>query len=112
MAILAPIRSLASQGSRSPKWAALRDSFLKGKRCECCLRKSNLNAHHIRPFHLFPSLELEASNLLVLCEGGPWNCHFLCGHAARSWDWYHPDPRAAIDETKRFLKLMKLAAIQ
>lgn len=108
--VFAPIR-IVSRNARSPKWAALRDTFLKGKRCECCRRKTNLNAHHVKPYHLFPELELDVSNLIALCEGGPWNCHFLVGHAGRSWAWYHPDPRAAIADARRFLATMRRAAV-
>ncbi len=99
-------------GERSPKWPALRAAFLVNRKCECCGRRTNLNAHHIKPYHLFPSLELDVSNLLALCEGGPWNCHFLIGHAGKSWKWYHPDPWAAIREARAFLKSMRTNAVR
>jgi hypothetical protein len=40
-----------------------------------------LQAHHIKPFHLFPELELVESNWVPLCEGNPsMNCHLVLGH--------------------------------
>jgi hypothetical protein len=96
---------------RSPKWPRVRTEFLRGKRCECCGRTDNLTAHHIKPFHLFPELELDPPNLIALCEGGPWNCHFLCGHGGKSWAWYTPDPWFVIGMAKAFGDRVKRLAI-
>ncbi|MGZ3772989.1 MAG: HNH endonuclease [Pseudobdellovibrionaceae bacterium] len=67
---------------RSPKWKAIRNAFLKGKVCAVCGRKTKLEAHHIKPFHLFPRNELLISNLIALCENknNGINCHLLVGH--------------------------------
>lgn len=65
---------------RSPKWPALSKRFLKGKVCAVCGRKVAVVAHHKKPFHLFPELELEESNLIPLCEGRTVNCHLAVGH--------------------------------
>lgn len=109
---LAAIMPLPLLGApRSSKWATVRDKYLKGKKCACCGRKTNLNAHHIKPFHLFPELELSLSNLIPLCEGGPLNCHFYVGHAGASWSKYHPDPWAAIESMKGFLKSLKAQSL-
>lgn len=97
--------------ARSSQWASVRDKFLKGKKCACCGRKSNLNAHHIKPFHLFPEDELKTSNLIALCEGGPINCHFYAGHAGASWSKYHPNPMDAIPMVREFLKSLKVQAV-
>jgi hypothetical protein len=43
--------------------------------------------HHIHPFHLYPNLELEPSNLLTLCETGG-NCHIMLGHL-KNWKSYN-----------------------
>lgn len=47
-----------------------------------CGGKDKLEVHHIKPFHLHPELELDPSNLIVLCEsgGGGLNCHLAIGH--------------------------------
>lgn len=39
-------------------------------------------AHHIKPFHLFPELELDTENLIPLCESKKYgiNCHLFVGH--------------------------------
>jgi 5-methylcytosine-specific restriction protein A len=68
---------------RSPKWITVRAKFLKeNSSCAACGGKNNLNVHHIKPFHLYPELELEPSNLITLCECNQKgiNCHLLVGH--------------------------------
>ncbi len=68
------------KSKRSGKWAALSKRFLKGKACAVCGRKKELVAHHKKPFHLFPELELDESNLIPMCEGDVVNCHLSVGH--------------------------------
>jgi len=53
----------------SPAWQKLRYETLKKYR-KCCLCGStgNLHVDHIKPRSLFPNLELEASNLQILCK--------------------------------------------
>lgn len=72
---------------RSPKWEEVRKRHTKSF-CEACGSKNGvlnrLNLHHIKPFHLFPELELEPSNFITLCR----TCHFLFGHL-RSWKSYN-----------------------
>jgi 5-methylcytosine-specific restriction enzyme A len=76
---------------RSDKWPALRDKFLEGKVCIVCGGKKKLNAHHIKPFHLFPQLELVITNLAPICEGNPIvNCHCLFGHLG-NFESYNPN---------------------
>lgn len=85
---------------RSGRWySEVRPVHLeKFPKCACCGGSANLNVHHVRPFHLYPELELAASNLITLCEGGSINCHFLIGHGGKSWKNYVPEDslRAAI----------------
>lgn len=67
--------------SRSSKWPKVRAKFLKDKACAVCGGLKELQAHHILPFHKFPTLELDPTNLLALCEGNErMNCHLLFGH--------------------------------
>lgn len=75
---------------RSPKWDELRKEFLKENNYECasCKSKNNLTVHHKKPFHLYPELELEKSNLIVLCENKVLNCHYVIGHCF-SWTAYN-----------------------
>jgi 5-methylcytosine-specific restriction protein A len=70
------------ENKRSSHWPTLRKKFLQGKVCAVCANKKDLEAHHIRPFHLHPELELKESNLIPLCEmkKDGINCHLLIGH--------------------------------
>lgn len=66
---------------RSTKWPTFRKNFLKGKSCAVCGGTKKLEAHHIIPFHINPSLELDETNLIALCEGNKnINCHLVIGH--------------------------------
>lgn len=69
--------------SRSGKWPGVRAEHLKKfPECEVCGGTSNLSAHHIKPFHTHPELELDPRNLMTLCESKRFglNCHLLIGH--------------------------------
>ena len=74
-------------GARSGRWPKLRNSFVSGKSCAACGSVKNLTAHHITPVHVNPDLELDPSNLVVLCSK-PSNCHFIFGHlhSFKSWN--------------------------
>lgn len=67
---------------RSGKWAETRDLHLSlYPSCAICGNTKKVEVHHIIPFHVDPSKELEPSNLISLCEG--WklcNCHLVFGH--------------------------------
>ena len=63
-------------GIRSAQWSKVRNDFIKGKVCEVCGTKKELEAHHISPFHLRPDLELLTENLMALCRPH----HLLFGH--------------------------------
>jgi len=71
----------------SPEWRRVRRDFLKlYPRCEACGGKQRLEAHHIIPVHLKPSLELDVNNLITLCE--LHSHHLTFGHkmSYRSWN--------------------------
>jgi hypothetical protein len=54
---------------RSPHWASVRGHHLENNpACVACGRTERLQVHHIRPFHVFPELELDPANLMTLCE--------------------------------------------
>lgn len=68
---------------RNPKWRKVRKEFLlKNPFCAGCGGKTKLEVHHIKSFHEFPELELEESNLIVLCESESNGivCHRFLGH--------------------------------
>jgi len=72
---------------RSPKWEEVRKIFLcDHPECAVCHVRKKLNVHHIKPFHLFPALELVVTNLITLCR----DHHFLFGHLL-SWKSYNED---------------------
>jgi len=74
-----PVNPVESQ--RSGGWHTLRCRFLeKHPECSCCGKATELEAHHVVPVHLDPSLELEESNLIALCQ----RCHLVVGHL-NSW---------------------------
>ena len=77
--------------SRSPKWKTVRNQFLINNKsvCTVCNKTYNLNVHHIIPIHIDNSLELEESNLIILCENKTFNCHINIGHLG-NWKAYNP----------------------
>jgi hypothetical protein len=84
--ILSLFRTPGTMGAtpRSPKWSKVRDEFLRhNPSCIACNAKAD-TAHHIIPYHLDPSLELDESNLCAMCD----RCHLLFGHLCcwRSWN--------------------------
>lgn len=78
--------------SRSPQWSKVRAAHLVIQPvCQICGYASALNVHHIKPFHLFPELELVQENLITLGEACPsGNHHFLFGHFL-DWKKWNPE---------------------
>lgn len=71
--------------TRSPKWSSVRKSHLDSQNsCQFCGNSKNLEVHHIVPVHVDPTLELEKSNLITLCDK---NCHLLIGHLMNYKSW-------------------------
>lgn len=69
--------------TRSKAWVKVRAAHLKlHPTCEVCGGSAKLEVHHIKPFHSHPELELEASNLITLCEHRAYGniCHLWFGH--------------------------------
>lgn len=79
---------------RSTEWRNVREKHVKDHPvCLACGGTKFLEVHHVFPFHLFPELELDPSNLMTLCSSGPGNidCHLIVGHCG-NWKDYNPDP--------------------
>jgi 5-methylcytosine-specific restriction endonuclease McrA len=79
--------------TRSNGWAKVRAARIDLiGHCECCgkspsmLKRFRLQVHHIKPFHVWPELELDPENLIVLCSNP--SCHLDKGHLGdfRSWN--------------------------
>lgn len=75
---------------RSPAWKRLREQHLRNNPlCEACGADKRVVPHHIVPFHVDPSRELDPLNLVSLCESPTFNCHLFFGHLKR-WDRHNP----------------------
>ena len=78
------VQGKASLGhKRSNKWPTVRKNHLKHfPICAVCGDTKKLEVHHIKPFHEYPELELEPSNLITMCESKSYGiiCHLLVGH--------------------------------
>lgn len=85
---------------RSPEWPRVeKEHLLHEPACVACgHRGKGLQVHHIKPFHLHPSLELDPRNLITLCEIKGRDHHLLLGHLD-DWEAYNPNVR---DDVKRF----------
>jgi 5-methylcytosine-specific restriction protein A len=71
---------------RSPKWSTARKEHLKYQpECQACGRSKDVEVHHIEPFHINPSRELDPTNLITLCAK---TCHLTFGHLMdyKSWN--------------------------
>lgn len=76
---------------RSPDWPRVRAEHIrKHPFCAACGGKVDLEVHHVKPFHLFPELELDPTNLMTLC--GKKNCHIIFGHC-HNWSLYNAHAR-------------------
>lgn len=73
---------------RSPKWYSLRCRTLQNANgCEACKSLKSLQVHHVKPVYTHPELELDPSNLMVLCR----TCHLHIGHGGC---WMQVNPMA------------------
>lgn len=94
---------------RSSKWKAVRQAFLQGKRCAACGGVDYLEAHHIVPFHIDPSLELDIKNLIALCDRpGRSNCHLDIGHLG---NWKLDNPNVITDSRQAFKTAKKKSTL-
>lgn len=89
---------------RSNKWPAVRAKFLKSNpSCAACGQTDHLQVHHIKPFHMDPSLELNTGNLITLCED-EYSCHLKIGHLG-SFKKENPEVRKhAAESLKKHIK--------
>ena len=74
---------------RSPLWSLVRRIHLKSHpMCAACGSTRFIQVHHIVPFHMNRSLELNEGNLITLCMGKS-ECHLALGHGD-SFNTYNP----------------------
>lgn len=78
--IKSKINDAKLKSKRSSHWATMRHHFISNNpNCAVCNGTKRLNVHHIKPFHIFPELELDTNNLITLCMG-KHECHLRFGH--------------------------------
>lgn len=97
---------------RSSKWPAVRRAILrKQPYCSVCSSTKKLEVHHIVSFHEDPSLELEPSNLIVLCENKRYGvvCHLFVGHLG-SYRATNPDCQQDAENWRKKLTKARLGA--
>lgn len=90
--ILGLDRQVVATGSqpRSSEWPTVRRRFLKlNPTCAACGQSDCPEVHHVIPFHVDRSLELEFQNLITLCGS---DCHYIFGHL-KDWRSWNPNVR-------------------
>lgn len=84
------IREKSKSKKRSPQWDNVRDEHvLNNPTCAACGSIKRIQVHHIQPYHLYPELELEPTNLITLCMDVE-ECHLLLGHGD-NFRMFNPD---------------------
>ena len=86
------ITTVLFSGDRSPEWRKVRKAYAEQfPICAICNTNKDINVHHIKPFHLYPHLELEPTNLVTLCRSKylGFNCHMHIGHGG-NFKYYNP----------------------
>lgn len=84
---------LVGSQPRSPRWPAVMKDFLRGKACSVCGATKGLTAHHVVPFHVDPTRELDPANLLAVCDHAPnATCHLEVAHLG-DWRRWNPEIR-------------------
>lgn len=81
------------ESPRSPQWPEVRAKHLaQFPACAVCGSTEDVAVHHVKPFHLYPELELVPSNFLTLCERRGSNHHLEFGHLGL-WAAWNPEVR-------------------
>ncbi len=84
--------------TRSSKWSDFIKQIKKEREgCAICGKKKGLEGHHRLPFHLYPKLELDPDNVIILCR----KHHFIFGHL-EYWESYNTQ----IAETTVYFKAL------
>ena len=86
---------------RSSHWPTVQHNHIKlFPTCAACGGDVNLNVHHKQPFHLYPELELESTNLITLCMDGDKDCHIKLGHGG-NFKAYNPQVESHVEAVKQ-----------
>jgi len=88
---------------RSSHWNHFRDHLIiaRGNRCELSGTETDLEGHHIIPFHVGMLIgrgyiELDERNVIILSGGPGLNVHHLIGHFG-DWHSFNLDVRNEMD---------------
>lgn len=85
---------------RSPQWNTVRKKFVEANaECLCCGSKNKLQVHHVVPFCVDPTRELDENNLATLCS----RCHLLIGHCGW-WQTHNPNFKFSVQQVRAMLK--------
>lgn len=108
--LLSKFRTVTTGKKRSAKWRTVEKNFIEeNPLCEACGSHKNLQVHHIKPFHLYPELELDTNNLITLCMD-KLECHLRIGHGS-SWRAYNPSCKEDANKLKKDIsQFNKIAA--
>ena len=93
---------LATGKPRNPRFERESRKWLLTHPCAVTGEREGVEVHHIRPFHLFPELEMDPENWIALLR--PW--HLYLGHAG-NWTMWNPDVR---QDAARFQTIRKRKA--
>ena len=89
---------------RSGQWPRVRREHLEREPvCQACGRRKSLEVHHVEPFHIDPSKELDPTNLITMCADP---CHIVHGHLM-GWSRTNPSVR---DDCTRYRAAVALAS--
>jgi 5-methylcytosine-specific restriction endonuclease McrA len=109
------LRDIGVSSKRSTHWPTVEKHFLeKNPNCAACGSSSRLNVHHIKPFHLFPELELDENNLITLCMGEK-ECHIKLGHLNNFKlfnEYIKEDAAQALNNPNQFGEIIKTAMLR
>ncbi len=79
---------------RSNQWPTVRKQWLStNPACAACGGLDHIEVHHITPFHIDQTLELNPTNFITLCEKMGSECHLKFGHTlsgSSSWRLFNP----------------------
>jgi 5-methylcytosine-specific restriction endonuclease McrA len=79
---------------RSSKWTTIRTNYLRAHPvCEACGSTIDLNIHHVIPFHIDPSKELDPTNLITLCRQHHLSIGHMCSTNKPNWSCANPNVR-------------------
>lgn len=94
---------VVKRATRSSKWSSFAKEVIKDHPyCSSCGDTRQLHVHHIKPFHLYPELELEKDNVIVLCM--KFKCHFIVGHL-KNWKSWNNHVKEMAQNTLQMIKL-------